>query len=68
MSHWGSYIRKLGMTRVSAPRNAAENAYIFDSATSWFNAGVRSELWRRDLYIKIPRELAAKILVLGGLP
>lgn len=68
MSQWGSYIRKLGMTRVSAPKNAAENAYVLDPATSWFNSGVPSRLWRRPLYVKIPRHLAMKILVLGSLP
>jgi len=40
MAQWGSYIRRSGMTRVSVPRNAAENAYVLDPATSWFNAGV----------------------------
>lgn len=51
-----------------APKNAAENAYVLDPATNWFNAGVPSRLWRRRLYVKVPRELATKILVLGALP
>ena len=70
MSKWDSYIGKSGMTMVSSPKNAAENAYVRDPATDWFNSGSPSVLSRRrrQWYVKIPRDLALKILVLGSVP